>query len=620
MTGEFLEFACAVPIAMVSVDESHCVSQWGQDFRPSYLKIREFMETLPHRPVLTAFTATATEQVRGDVVQLLDLHNPVMVTTGFDRSNLFFEVEKPKDKFAALRRFLGENDGKSGIIYCTTRKTVEEVCDRLRGEGIAASRYHAGLTDAERRDNQDDFIFDRSPVMVATNAFGMGIDKSNVSFVIHYNMPKDMESYYQEAGRAGRDGEPARCVLYYSGQDVRMNRFLMEHSRENEELDEAMRGLIAQRDEERLKKMTFYCFTDGCLRSYILRYFGEPGSAYCGNCGNCTSETEEKDITRDAQLILSCVQHSGERFGGRMIAAVLRGAANERDEERIHRYGLNGLSAYGSMSGTSEQTVSAEIRFLEQQGFLVSSDDEYRVLNLTERSGEVMRQGVSVQMHLPKEQPTGATASARGKTKAKAEGPVDAQLFEQLKKLRAKIASAQGVPAYVVFSDATLRGMCVRLPHTQEELMEVSGIGAEKADRYGERFLAAIVAYEGEEPQAEPVVKPYLSEEQKAEIALFDDPVPISFLTKRISALAEADGARRLPAVRVTNWLLRQDYLREAVGENGQKMRVVTDSGEQTGMTTERREGENGEVYSINLYDRRAQQFILDHLEEIIGS
>ena len=613
LTEEFQAFAGNAELAMVCVDEAHCVSQWGQDFRPSYLKVREFVEGLPKRPVVSAFTATATEQVRGDVVKLLDLHNPVLVTTGFDRSNLFFDVQKPSDKFAALRRFLRESKGQSGIVYCSTRKTVEEVCERLCGEGVPAARYHAGLTDAERRQNQDDFIFDRAPVMVATNAFGMGIDKSNVSFVVHYNMPKDMESYYQEAGRAGRDGEPAHCVLFYSGQDVRMNQFLMERSRENEELDEQTRALILQRDAERLKAMTFYCFTDGCLRSYILRYFGEPGPAYCGNCGNCTSATEETDVTEDVRKILSCVKGTGERFGGRFIAAVLHGGGNVRDEERIRRYGMDGLPVYGTMDGVAETTVQAEIRFLERSGYLVASEDEYRVLSLTEKSGEVLSGDAVLRMRLPKEQ-----ERKTPKSKTTAQGPVDARLFEKLKKLRAKIAGAQGVPAYVVFSDATLRDMCARLPKTNAELMEVSGVGAEKASRYGERFLAAIAEAETPEPKPAKRTLFSLTEEQKEQIPLFDEPVPISFVTKRVNETIDESHMRRLSAAKVTGWLLKEGYLEErAVG--GRKMRAATQGGEELGIVTEERESDAGEAYLINLYDSRAQRFVLDSLEEIMG-
>jgi ATP-dependent DNA helicase RecQ len=493
LTDEFQRFAQGADISMISVDEAHCVSQWGQDFRPSYLKIHEFIAGLKKRPVISAFTATATALVREDVVRLLELRAPVMTATGFDRSNLYFAVEKPRDKFVALLRFWRENEGKSGVVYCSTRKTVEEVCERLCGEGCPATRYHAGLSDAERLKNQDDFIFDRVPVMVATNAFGMGIDKSNVGFVVHYNMPKDMESYYQEAGRAGRDGEAAHCVLFYSGQDVRTNQYFIEHSRENEELDEETRTLMIQRDRERLKAMTFYCFTGDCLRAYILRYFGEHIPGFCGNCGNCVRSTEEADITLDAQKILSCIKRTGERFGAKLIVAVLRGGRVAQGDERVLKYGLDTIPTYGVMADVAEAVLYDEIRFLERDGYLVTSDDEYRVLGLAEKAGEILFQGKTLRMKLPK----GKEPDAPKRTAAQIR-PANPQLFDKLKKLRAKLAGAKGVPAYIIFSDATLRDMCARMPRTRAELLEVNGVGAEKAERYGERFLSAI-AEQGEE-------------------------------------------------------------------------------------------------------------------------
>ena len=274
---------------MVTVDEAHCISQWGQDFRPSYLKILDFLAALPQRPLVSAFTATATAEVRDDIIRALGLEEPFVITTGFDRPNLYFAVEKPSSKPSALLAHLMQRRDKSGIVYCSTRKTVEEVCDMLLSRGLPATRYHAGLDPEERLANQDDFLYDRKTVMVATNAFGMGIDKSNVSFVIHYNMPKNMESYYQEAGRAGRDGEAADCILLYNGQDVRTAEFLIEHSHENEDesMDEKTRRQLIERDMERLKQMTFYATTTDCLRRYILNYFGEKAPLCCGHCGNC---------------------------------------------------------------------------------------------------------------------------------------------------------------------------------------------------------------------------------------------------------------------------------------------------------------------------------------------
>ena len=336
-TPSFLEFALHADIAMVVVDEAHCVSQWGQNFRPSYLKIADFIHSLPKRPVAAAFTATATEKVRNDIITLLGLKSPMVTATGFDRPNLYFEVVKPKDKFTALTSFLALNRGKSGIIYCATRKLVEEVCDRLIEEGWNAARYHAGLSDEERNSAQEYFIRDEKPVIVATNAFGMGIDKSNVSFVVHYNMPKNMESYYQEAGRAGRDGQPAECILLYSGKDVRLNTFLIEKTfEENTDLDEETAERLKANELELLKQMTFYCTSKYCYRRFILKYFGEhPDFENCGNCSNCTrshTDFESKDVTVEAQKILSCIKRMNESQTRWVIIDILRGTLNNRVE------------------------------------------------------------------------------------------------------------------------------------------------------------------------------------------------------------------------------------------------------------------------------------------------
>ncbi len=319
LTEDFLDFAASTPISLLAVDEAHCVSQWGQDFRPSYLKIPEFVRTLPIRPVIGAFTATATREVREDIIRMLELSDPHVAVTGFDRKNLYFEVRHDKDKYRSIRDYLLAHPDSSGVIYCATRKNVEEVCDRLLADGFRATRYHAGLSDEERRANQEAFTYDDAPIMVATNAFGMGIDKSNVRFVLHYNMPKNMESYYQEAGRAGRDGAKADCILFYSGQDVITNQFFIEQDRDNEELTGEALEEVRRQDRERLKKMTFYCHTTDCLRDYMLRYFGEFGSNYCGNCSNCLNTFETIDITELANDLIGCILTSGMRFGVNVI-------------------------------------------------------------------------------------------------------------------------------------------------------------------------------------------------------------------------------------------------------------------------------------------------------------
>ena len=488
----FLDFARRVPISMVTVDEAHCISQWGQDFRPSYLKILDFLAALPQRPLVSAFTATATAEVRDDIIRALGLEEPFVITTGFDRPNLYFAVEKPSSKPSALLAHLMQRRDKSGIVYCSTRKTVEEVCDMLLSRGLPATRYHAGLDPEERIANQDDFLYDRKTVMVATNAFGMGIDKSNVSFVIHYNMPKNMESYYQEAGRAGRDGEAADCILLYNGQDVRTAEFLIEHSHENEDesMDEKTRRQLIERDMERLKQMTFYATTTDCLRRYILNYFGEKAPLCCGHCGNCDTNFEEVDATMDARKILSCVYRLDERrlhFGKTVVAAVLTGSKSEQ----INRFHLDTLSTYNIMHEQTAVRVRQLIDVLLERGLLTADPERYNALFLTQTGNALMRGRGELRIKLPREKKP-ETAARRTEELA---ADVDEKLFEKLRTLRTKVAQRAGVPPYVVFSNATLADMAARQPKSEYELLGVRGVGEAKARRYGAEFVDCIRAY-----------------------------------------------------------------------------------------------------------------------------
>ena len=385
LTPEFLCAVQSMEISMISVDEAHCISQWGQDFRPSYLKITEFVEQLPARPVIGAFTATATKEVRDDIEALLSLRDPVRLVTGFDRKNLKFTVQQPKDKFAAVESFLAEHEADCGIIYCLTRKNVEEVCEKLEQKGYSVTRYHAGLSDLERKENQEDFIYDRKQIMVATNAFGMGIDKSNVRYVIHYNMPKNMESYYQEAGRAGRDGLPAECILLYAGQDVITNQFFIENMAQESE-DPETTALIRQREEERLKKMTFYCFTHECLRDYILRYFGEYGSNYCGNCSNCLSEFETVDVTAAAKAILGCVRECRQRYGTTVILDTLHGA----NTAKIRQYRMDENTHYGELAKEPVYRLRQILNELQVREYLYVTADTYSIVRLLPKAAELL--------------------------------------------------------------------------------------------------------------------------------------------------------------------------------------------------------------------------------------
>ena len=488
LTESFLSFAQEVQIAQVVVDEAHCVSQWGQDFRPGYLDIAPFIAQLPVRPRVSAFTATATQSVRQDVVRLLGLEHPYGIVTGFDRPNLFFEVRCTGDRDMRLLRFLGEHRGQSGIVYCGTRKGVEEVVRMLVREGIDAVGYHAGMGDSEREQAQEDFVSDRTPVIVATNAFGMGIDKSNVSFVVHYNMPKDLESYYQEAGRAGRDGEEAVCCLLYEPSDVRLNTFLIEHAQENSQLDAQTQQVVTERARERLKQMTFYATGSGCLRARMLAYFGEkPASPRCGNCSGCLAAGQERDVTREAGRIVSGVVAMQGRYGKALVAKVLAGKVDERIRER----GLDKLSAFGSLKDEGEENIRLMIDELIMGEALETTEGQYPLLRPGPRAREVLLGDEPARMTL---EAKGAPQPAR---RVRMKPQVDKALLTRLIALRRRIAEEQHVPPFIIFTNATLRDMAHKCPRSRREMLRVDGVGEGKMERYGSAFLREIDAYLG---------------------------------------------------------------------------------------------------------------------------
>lgn len=488
LTESFLAAISNLKIAMVAVDEAHCISQWGQDFRPSYLRIADFLKLLKVRPVVSAFTATATQEVRDDVERILGLQNPLRIITGYDRPNLRFAVVQPKSKPLALLDFIEARPGKCGIVYCSTRKEVEKVCQMLQNKGISATRYHAGLSEEERHTNQDDFVYDRCKVMVATNAFGMGIDKSNVGYVIHYNMPQCIESYYQEAGRAGRDGENADCILLYSPSDIRTAKFLIQHPTENEELSEEERSNLIKRELIRLDAMVGYCSTSHCLRGYILEYFGQEYPQLCGNCSNCESTAEQRDITEYAKMILSCIYRIHEQLGYSLgITLVVRVLHGSR-EKRIKELQLDRLSTYGLMNHVPRAEIREMISALENQGYIMTHPDRGD-LNLTDKAREVLFHGEKVKMLVRKKK------REKSRKEDASSNPNTAGLLEELKALRLTLAKEENMPAYIVFSNATLKDMAQKAPVTMAEFLAVSGVGKFKAERYGQRFLTAIKKY-----------------------------------------------------------------------------------------------------------------------------
>lgn len=511
-TLEFSRFVNAVEISMVTVDEAHCISQWGQDFRPSYLKILDFVRSLRKRPVISAFTATATKEVQEDILCVLNLQNPQTLITGFDRKNLYFAVEQVRQKDRFIREYLREHVGDNGIIYCATRKNVDKLYEMLSREGFSVASYHAGMDNEQRKQSQNDFIYDRKSVIIATNAFGMGIDKSNVRYVIHYNMPQSLENYYQEAGRAGRDGGESECILLYSPQDVMINRFLLDSKEEVTDLTPEELDTVRERDEIRLRAMTTYCTMTRCLREYILRYFGETEASPCGNCSNCLREYEEEDVTDSAVSVMNCVRELRQRFGINVIVGTLRG----RDNAKLRSYGLQQCECYGKLEHLGEEKIKDIINLLLQEDLLCTSMDKYSLVRLTAKGQTLLRgyadslagrEGateVRLVMRSAKDKAEMEEQSRSSRKRSSGSRRISEiltsrglDLFEKLRSLRSELARAEGLPPYIVFGDKTLLDMCIKVPFSQEEMLGVSGVGENKYARYGERFLKEIADFTG---------------------------------------------------------------------------------------------------------------------------
>ena len=506
LSETFINMLNMLNVSMIAVDEAHCVSQWGHDFRPSYCEIAPIISKLKERPVVACFTATATQVVKDDIINLLKLNNPFVLTTGFNRENLYFSVQTPENKKDFLLNFLEEHKNTSGIIYCSTRKTVDELYKQLSDNGYLVCKYHAGMSEKARSKAQDDFVYDRCEIMVATNAFGMGIDKSNVRYVIHYNMPSDLESYYQEAGRAGRDGDKAECILLFNRADVVTNKFLIEQSSEGNHTTQY----------KKLNDMVDYCNTNKCLRCYILEYFGEtPKFNNCDFCSNCNSLVEITDITIDSKKILSCIKRMHERFGAGMITDVLKGSKSAK----IKSLGFDSLSTYGIMSEYSKDTIRDIISFLVAEGYLKSVGDKYPVLALTKDASDVLflDKKVTIKKKIEK-----ITKSEKTSSKNNSESlPFDKDLFEILKNVRRKIADISHVPPFVIFSDVSLKQMSTYYPTNVDSMLKISGVGNLKLEKYGNDFIKVIQEYmvshdiKSVEFIPEITSKPYVKEDTK---------------------------------------------------------------------------------------------------------
>jgi len=652
-TWDFICFAQRARISMVAVDEAHCISQWGQDFRPSYLKIVSFIKRLNTRPVIGAFTATATGQVKDDIIAVLGLKDPQLLISGFDRQNLYFGVETPPNKMNYILQYIESHPGDSGIIYCATRKNVERVYETLLGKGVAVAKYHAGLTAQERSENQEDFIYDRKPVIVATNAFGMGIDKSNVRYVLHFNMPQSMENYYQEAGRAGRDGAESECVMLFSGQDVAVNQYLLDNKPLNEELGPEENELVRERDSQRLQSMVGYAYSTNCLRKYILEYFGEYGMQRCENCSVCKGEYEEQDCTEAARQIITCILELRQRFGINVVVGTLHGDRRSK----LLELGADRCPTYGALRTYSEEWIKQIIRELEQREYLAATPDKYAVLKVRGRAQKLLEGSETLILRRARESGIGTGRTDTGARKARRSDVLNhrgLELFETLKKLRMELAKAGSIPPYMVFSDKTLTEMCVRLPFDKGEMLQVSGVGERKYENYGEAFLAAIQGftrgrkektYFGELGAAQAVreleaertsdgdsasrgftgkkkikvqKQPFMITSLRAAEFRPTDLCLATELAGELNQLADLQTVQKLSGAEILRYAASRGWVRE-VFQEGRWRKLVTEAGDQAGFSLDKRVSQRGTEYEVVYLSAAAQQAILEHYTDLVS-
>ncbi|RCW77509.1 DNA helicase RecQ [Saliterribacillus persicus] len=466
----------SIPLSFIAFDEAHCISQWGHDFRPSYRSVVQTVLSLRNKPTLVGLTATATEDVQLDIKQLLEVDDTNVVNTGFLRENLSFYIIKGQDRLKYIDRYIKNHQNEAGIIYAATRKQVDQLYQHFYKEGIPVQKYHAGLSEAERKEAQDVFIHEDIGLMIATNAFGMGIDKSNVRFVMHYALPKNIEAYYQEAGRAGRDGDPSDCILLFSGQDIVLQKYLIEQS----DLEENKKT----QEYQKLQAMVNYCHTDRCLQAYILDYFNDKIDVQdCGKCSNCIDDAAKVEKTKEAQMILSCVKRMGESFGAAMTAKVLKGSR----DKKLLSFGFDRLTTYGLLKDQTEKEIVQFIHYLIAENYLSPGEGRFPILRLQPRALEVLKGTEKVWLKVEKV----ATREAED---------YHVELFEALRRLRKKMADDQGVPPYVLFGDRTLKEMAKFLPESKSEMLELRGLGEKKYDQYGEAFLNEISNWKNANP------------------------------------------------------------------------------------------------------------------------